>query len=235
MKRYAIIVGGGSGSRMGNDIPKQFLDLCGKPILMHTLEAFAKSTLQPEIILVLKKDSQAYWQELVAHHHFDIGHTLVDGGQSRYHSVKNALKAIQAKEKDLKEIVIAIHDGVRPLVSREIIVATYQKAEEVGAVVTAMPSKDSIREIIDEEGSNKAVDRSKFYLVQTPQAFLGDIVSLAYNLEYTPTFTDDASVVESFGHPIHILHGDAQNLKITFKEDLVIAEAILTLRNSKNT
>lgn len=233
MKKYAIIVGGGAGSRMGHSTPKQFLELGGKPILMHTMEAFARSPSQPKIILVLKKDSEPYWLELIAHYGFSVEHQLVEGGESRFHSVKNALETIKAQEQDLENVLVSIHDGVRPFVSDVLIEETYKAAMEFGAVVTATTSRDSLREMVERGGINRAVDRTKFYLVQTPQTFLGQVIFRAYDLDYSPAFTDDASVVECFGHPIHIVNGDTQNIKITFIEDLAISEAILSLKISK--
>lgn len=229
MKKYAIIVAGGSGTRMEQSIPKQFLELKGKPILMHTIEAFANSGDHPEILLVLSKAAQGYWKGLLEKHALMAAHpVLIEGGASRFHSVKNALEHI-VQRADEGEVLIAVHDGVRPLVSTKLINDTYRSAMELGAVVATMPSKDSLREVLA-DASSRAVDRARFFCVQTPQTFRGSILLKAYEQAGDPNFTDDASVVESFGYRVHMVRGDTQNIKITFPEDLAIAEAILGYR-----
>ena len=217
---YTIIVAGGSGKRMGSDLPKQFVDLNGKPILMHTIVAFANNIYQPKIILVIAKEDEVIWNNLVKIHQFDTPHQTVFGGKERFHSVQNALKIINEKN-----AIIAIHDAVRPLVSQQTISSCFKAAKTHGNAIAAVPAKDSVRRQINQ--ASEALVRSEIYLVQTPQAFQFLQISQAYLQEFKDTFTDDASVVEKAGYPIHIEKGDDFNLKITFKEDLVFAEAIL--------
>jgi 2-C-methyl-D-erythritol 4-phosphate cytidylyltransferase len=219
MKYCAIIVGGGSGSRMQQQKPKQFLELNGKPILMHTLEAFYHSTLQPEIFLVLNVHAHVLWEDLCKQYHFTIPHTLIKGGEERFHSVKNGLKAIKG------DAIVAIHDAVRPLVSSELITKSYQQAEELGNAVVGIPAKDSVRQL--KTNGSEALDRNSIYLMQTPQTFKLAQLKKAYEQEFRNDFTDDASVVERAGFKIHLLKGEAQNIKITFPEDLIYAETIL--------
>lgn len=221
---YAIIVAGGSGKRMQTDIPKQFILLNGSPILMHTLKAYHQNTYQPKIILVLAKADEKLWQRLLIEYNFTIPHQIVFGGEERFHSVKNALTIIEDEN-----AVIAIHDAVRPLVSQTTISNCFQKALANGNAVAAIPSKDSVRKQTNNQST--ALLRSEIYLVQTPQTFSYPQLNKAYEQNFSPLFTDDASVVEKAGFPIHLEKGDDFNFKITFKEDLIIAEAIL---NSKN-
>jgi len=225
LKYYVIIVGGGSGSRMQSDIPKQFMHLDGKPILMHTIEAFYNSDLKPEIILVLNIDFHTYWEGLCKDQDFNIPHKLVKGGLQRFNSVKNGINSIKGKS------VIAIHDAVRPLASNELITASFLLAEERGNAVAAIRSKDSIRQ---HSGSlNKALNRDEIYLVQTPQTFTSEILSKAYNQDFRNEFTDDASVVERMGITINIIEGDSKNIKITFPEDIHLAEFYLSQKKNR--
>ncbi len=219
MKRYAILVGGGSGSRMQQDIPKQFLLLDGKPVLMHTLEAFYQSEPRPEIVVVLNVDFHEYWEKLCKTHQFSIPHTLVKAGQERFFSVKNGLKLVKGKA------LVAIHDAVRPIIKKEKIEQAFSYAEVHGNAVLAIPSKDSVR-LSDYKG-NKAVAREFVYLIQTPQIFTSNMLKKAYQQEFRTSFTDDASVVEHAGMAINMLEGDPKNIKITYPEDLVLAEIFL--------
>ena len=168
MKKYIIIVAGGSGSRMGSVTPKQFLELLGLPILMHTLKKFQQSIVGGEIILVLPEKEQNTWQSLCEKHHFDIPHQIVNGGESRFHSVQNALKKITDKS------IVAIHDGVRPLVSKTVIKNCIESAEKFGATIPTLPMQDSIRKISD--NGNQIADRNQFVLVQTPQCFQSEVI-----------------------------------------------------------
>lgn len=220
-KFYAIIVAGGSGTRMQAAVPKQFLLLAGKPVLMHTIEAFSSSTANPAIILVLPADYHSYWKDLCTKHNFKVPHQLITGGETRFHSVKNGLDLIP----DTYDAVIAVHDAVRPLISREIIENTYQYAAEHGNAVTAVKSRDSVR-LMEGENSRSLV-RDDVYLVQTPQTFQSAQIKNAYKQAYDTKFTDDASVVEETGAKINLFEGSHQNIKITFPEDIAIAEAIL--------
>lgn len=224
-KNYAIIVAGGTGTRMQAAVPKQFLLLAGKPVLLHTIEAFHSSTANPVIILVLPVNYHTYWKELCAEHQFKVPHQLITGGETRFHSVKNGIDLITDTD-----AVIAVHDAVRPLISRKIIENTYQYAAEHGNAVTAVKSRDSVRLV--EAGVSLSLVREDVYLVQTPQTFQSAQIKRAYEQVYDPKFTDDASVVEETGVKINLFEGSHQNIKITFPEDIAIAEAILRKVNS---
>lgn len=226
-KNYVIIVGGGSGSRMGSSIPKQFMILNGLPILMHTIKAFQQADLELKILLVLNEKNSTIWHQLCTDYDFNIPYTLINGGSTRFGSVKNALDYLRKAEANLEEACIAVHDGVRPLISKQTINKAFVVARVKGAVCTALPSKDSVRLLSDEVGTSSSLDRGKVYLVQTPQVFKAPILLKAYEQANGERFNDDASVVEYSGHPIHLIPGDARNIKITFKEDMVIAEAYL--------
>lgn len=219
MKYYAIIVGGGSGSRMQSEIPKQFMMLKGRPVLMHTIEAFYNSDLNPEIIVVLNMDFHPYWEKLCEEFKFLVPHQLAKAGEQRFHSVKNGLKLVKETS------VVAIHDAVRPLVSPEIIKASFEQAVKLGTAITAVKSRDSVRQ---SNGTRTVhLKREDIYLVQTPQTFKSDILKKAYLQDYRNEFTDDASVVERSGVEIHLVEGDNRNLKITFPEDIFLAELYL--------
>jgi 2-C-methyl-D-erythritol 4-phosphate cytidylyltransferase len=220
---YAIIVAGGSGSRMNSDIPKQFLELNGNPVLMHTIQAFYQSQHQPKIILVLASGDLERWQKLKKQYNFNIPHEIVAGGAERFHSVKNGLSLIQEKD-----AVVAIHDAVRPLVSQDTITNCFKTAIEKGNAVASVPSKDSVRKLTD--GNSAALNRNEIYLVQTPQVFQLEQLNTAYQQNFDSFFTDDASVVEKAGYKINLEKGDEFNFKITFKEDLKLAETILNMR-----
>lgn len=217
---YAIIVAGGSGTRMGSTIPKQFISANGLPLLMHTLLAFYNSASKPQLILALHADFHDFWKQLCNTHNFNIQHTLVKGGETRFHSVKAAFDTISDTN-----CVIAVHDAVRPLISSVLIDKAYQQATEKGNAIVAVKSRDSVRMIKDD--TSLSLRRDDIYLVQTPQIFQYGQLKAAYLQEYTDTFTDDASVVESAGFAIHLVEGDHQNIKITFPEDIAIAELIL--------
>ena len=224
-KNYAIIVAGGSGTRMNSVIPKQFLLLNGLPVLMHTLIAFHNSQSNPQLILVLQSDYHTYWQDLCEKHNFLITHQLVNGGESRFHSVKNGLDAIIDEE-----AIIAIHDAVRPLILPSIIDHSYSFAQKHGSAIVSVKSSDSIRQI---QGSHSvSLLRDSIYLIQTPQTFQSAQLKKAYGQAYDTRFTDDASVVESAGMPINLVDGSYENIKITFPEDIAIAEAILNKKPS---
>jgi 2-C-methyl-D-erythritol 4-phosphate cytidylyltransferase len=219
---YAIIVAGGSGSRMHSEIPKQFIKLNGTPIIMHTVKAFFQNKTNPNIILVLAKADVELWGKLILHHQFDIPHQVVFGGKERFHSVQNGLKVIENKN-----AVIAIHDAVRPLVSQNTITNCFLNATKNGNAIAAITSKDSVRSLSN--GKSKALTRSEIFLVQTPQTFIYHQLNAAYNQEFESFFTDDSSVVEKAGFQINLEKGDDFNFKITFKEDLILAEALLKI------
>lgn len=227
MKAYVIIVAGGKGLRMGGDLPKQFIPLAGKPLLMHTVEKFGDWNPTAEIILVLPLDHQAYWKMLCQEIGCRAQHRIITGGETRFHSVQNGLKAIADEVKGYEEeTLIAVHDGVRPFVSHDVITACFEQAKKSGAVVPAIPSIDSLRKV-EEDGRNCQVDRSSFYAVHTPQVFRADLLLRAYSQPYSPLYTDDASVVEAIGTPISLVPSNRENIKITTPFDLVIAKALL--------
>lgn len=223
MKTVAIIVAGGSGTRFGAELPKQFLELGGKPILMRSIEAFANSGNCPvDVIVTLPSDQMDLWQRLCNRHGFSVPHRVVPGGETRWHSVKHALDSMG----DVNEVdVIAVHDGVRPMVTADVICRTIEAARRDGAAVPVVALNDSVRQVVGE--ASHALDRSTLRAVQTPQAFDARLLLDAYSLPYQPTFTDDASVVEQLGHPITLVEGDPHNLKITRPMDLALAEYLL--------
>ena len=221
MEKYVIIVAGGKGLRMGSDIPKQFLAIKGKPILMHTMECFYEYNSQIRIILVLPEIQVAYWNQLCQQYNFSLPYQLVFGGETRYHSVSNGLSAISEKE-----ALVAVHDGVRPFVSLKTIADTFVEAEKNGSAVPVIDCVDSVREIQSSTGDSFAKDRSSLKLVQTPQTFRISILRRAYSLPYTPLFTDDASVVEALGEKIYLTEGNRENIKVTTSFDLKIAEVL---------
>ena len=216
MKKVALIVAGGKGERMNADIPKQFLLLNGNPILMHTLKQFSHFE---EIVLVLPHSQFEYWQELCDTYNFSKQHTLVAGGITRFHSVKNGL------EKIADNTIVAIHDGVRPLISTTLIDSLVAETKSGIGVIPIVPVKDSIRKV---EGENSVhVDRSNLFKVQTPQCFLSADIQKAYTQDFSDTFTDDASVFEANGGKINTLLGEEKNLKITTEKDLKIASILI--------
>nr|MBC7613161.1 2-C-methyl-D-erythritol 4-phosphate cytidylyltransferase [Pseudopedobacter sp.] len=217
---YAIIVAGGKGKRMHHDLPKQFIPINGLPILMHSINAFHQNEFKPEIILVLAEVDLKVWQNLINQYQFDIPHQIAFGGAERFHSVKNGFSKI-----DVQNSIIAIHDAVRPLVSQKTISNCFKTALTKGNAIAAIPSKDSLRSLKD--GLSVSLNRSETYLVQTPQTFQYSQLKKAYEQEFSINFTDDASVVEKAGFPILLEAGDQFNFKITFPEDLIIAEILL--------
>lgn len=218
-----IIVAGGSGTRMQTSVPKQFILLAGDPILMHTIRQFYAYNPAIEIVVVLPEKEIQTWAALCKKHSFNIKHTVVAGGATRFQSVKNGLAAVKNSG------VIAVHDGVRPFVPVSGIAEAFKVAQEKGNAVTAVALKDSIRKLTGE--TNEAVDRSLFRLIQTPQCFRADLLRKAYQFEEETSFTDDASVVEKTGEKINLVAGSYQNIKITTPEDLLWAEILL----NKNT
>jgi 2-C-methyl-D-erythritol 4-phosphate cytidylyltransferase len=219
VKKYAIIVAGGNGRRMDAAVPKQFMLLSGKPVLMHTIRRFFEADPGTEVIIVLPANETGTWKELCVQHSFDIPHHVAKGGETRFQSVKNALEWV--KEKSL----IAVHDGARPFVSIDLITRSFSEAEQYGNAVPVIPLNESIRSIAN--AGNKIADRDSFVMVQTPQCFSSEILVDAYRADYRNEFTDDASVVESLGQSIHLIEGERENIKITFPVDFTIGEAIL--------
>ncbi len=221
MKRYAIIVAGGKGLRMGHDTPKQFLVVAGRPVLAHTLACFHRFDPEMDIILVLPAEQQAYWQELCQRYNISIPHRIASGGETRFHSVRNGLSLVDT------DGIVAIHDGVRPLVSPEVIAQCFATAEEKGGAIPTLPSTDSLRQLLP-DGTSQAVNRAEFVAVQTPQTFQVKEIKLAYEQPYRDTFTDDASVYEAAGYSPMLVEGNRENLKITLPADLLLAEILLT-------
>ncbi|GGG88798.1 2-C-methyl-D-erythritol 4-phosphate cytidylyltransferase [Parapedobacter pyrenivorans] len=224
---YVIIVAGGMGVRMGSDTPKQFLLLSGLPVMMHTINAFYRSSSSPHIVVVIPSSLHNHWSALCEAHHFGVPHTIAYGGQSRFESVKSGLDTIKSMSADLKQSLIAVHDAARPLISPELIDGTYNQAALTGAAALAIKSTDSIRLRSKNGLKNNAYPRELVYLMQTPQTFNGAILSEAYEQPDDKTYTDDASVVEKKGYPIVLIDGDTLNIKITFPGDLRIAEMLL--------
>ncbi|RCH56375.1 2-C-methyl-D-erythritol 4-phosphate cytidylyltransferase [Mucilaginibacter hurinus] len=224
-KTKAIIVAGGTGTRMQTAVPKQFLLINNRPVLFYTIEAFYQSTYKPEILLVLHADFHDYWKSLCVEHNFNIPHHLIAGGETRFHSVKNALDTITETDS-----VVAVHDAVRPLTDKNIIDESYRHAAEHGNAVTAVKSRDSVRQVRD--GLSTALVRDDIYLVQTPQTFVATQLHQAYEQPFDNAFTDDASVVEKAGFKINLTKGDYTNLKITFPEDMAIAQMLLNKKPS---
>lgn len=218
MKDYVIIVAGGQGLRMGGDIPKQFLPIGGRPVLMRTMERFAEYSEDLQIILVLPREQQEYWFELCEKYLFGVEHWIVAGGETRFHSVQNGLAQIP----DDAEGVVGVHDGVRPFASVEVIARCYDEARRSKAVVPVVPVVESLRHI-----SEGAKTRADYRLVQTPQVFDIQLLKRAYRQPFNESFTDDASVVESLGHSITMVEGNRENIKITTPFDLRIAETLV--------
>lgn len=219
--RLAIIVAGGQGLRMGAELPKQFIPLCGRPILMHTLERFMKMDL---LVLVLPKGHISYWQNLCDEYNFRLPHRVVEGGETRFHSVQAALAVLDEYEDGL----VAIHDGVRPLVSLDVIERVYCAAAESGAALPTVEVVDSLRRI-EASGHTRAVVRSEYLSVQTPQAFALERLRRAYALPYDTAFTDDASVYEAAKQgELQLIDGNIENIKITSPKDLILAEYYLS-------
>lgn len=220
MKKFALIVAGGSGSRMGNAVPKQFMEINSRPILMHTIDVFLRYDPEIEIVLVLPKNEIRTWEEICTKHGFRAKVTVTSGGENRFFSVRNGLELIDANS------IVFIHDGVRPLVSVQTINNCYETAVEHGNAVPVVPVSESIRMVAGK--SNRAVDRNQFVLVQTPQTFKTGLIQKAYKQASSSSFTDDASVLEAAGETIHLVAGNRENIKITFPEDLTMASTFLT-------
>lgn len=219
LNKYAIIVAGGSGARMGGSTPKQFLTINGLPILMHTIRTFSLVKNLHTIIAVLPHSEHLRWQQLCEQHSFGIKHTLVNGGETRYHSVKNGLAAIYDNG------LVAIHDGVRPLVSVDLINRCFDHANTQGNAIPAVKPVESIR--LGSACDSKTGNRDEYWLVQTPQVFTIEQIKPLYKNSWQPQFTDDASVAENYGIKISLIEGERQNIKITTPFDLTLAETLL--------
>lgn len=219
MSSFSIIItAGGIGSRMGESVPKQFIELRNKPILMHTLEVFYKYEPAAQLIITLPEEWKQHWTDLLQKYACTIPHQLISGGTTRYHSIKNALDSCTGE-------YVAIHDGVRPFVSQETLKRCFSEVLLKEQVIPVIYSKESLRQIFDD--TSRAVNREEFCIVQTPQCFKKESLIKAYNLPYHASITDDASLVEEAGYQIHLVEGNEENIKITTRIDLKFAECIL--------
>ena len=235
-KKYVVIMAAGSGTRMGAQLPKQFLELDGKVILRRTIEVFQEACPDVSVITVLPKQYLDYWKDYCYKNNFICPQVLVPGGITRFHSVKNALKKVPAGA------LVAVHDGVRPLVSVQMVRDMFEKAESMPALIPVIPCVDTMKVLekkVWSDGSEtlsaiagQAVDRSVLYGAQTPQIFHSELLKDAYNQAFDTAFTDDASVVEKHGKSLSFVIGERLNIKITTSEDLILAEAVLRVRNS---
>lgn len=223
MKKYIIIVAGGKGLRMGTDLPKQFMLLAGRPVLMHTLDNFHTCLPDACIILVLPLAHQEYWRGLCRDFSFDVPHIIADGGETRFHSVRNGLAMV---DYDVDSLV-AVHDGVRPFVSHDVIKRCFNLAAQGKAVVPVTDVIETLRRIEDVNGNSVTVPRNSYKLVQTPQVFPVSMLKKAYEQEFIPDFTDDASVVESMGYQVTLAEGNRENIKLTTPFDIMIAEKLV--------
>ena len=220
MRKYAVIVAGGAGSRMGSTIPKQFLLLHNKPVLYYTLKVFLEAYEDMQIILVLPEDYTDLGREIIDAF-FDYSRIqITNGGETRFHSVKNGLQLVE------QDAIVFVHDAVRCLVSVDLIRRCYENALEVGSAVPAVRSRDSVRLLNEEENDNEVLERSKVALVQTPQTFHSRILLPAFEIDYKERFTDEATVVEAFGLKISLVEGEEENIKITRPFDMLMAEQL---------
>lgn len=220
MKKYVIVVAGGKGLRMGGEIPKQFIPVKGKPVLMRTLETFYACDPNIELIVVLPVEQRSYWEHLCAEYGFTLPYRIAAGGETRFHSVKNGLALVE------EDGVVGVHDGVRPFVSAEVIANCYAQAATLQAVVPVTDVVETVRHLLPEGGS-ETVSRNDYKLVQTPQVFTVELLKRAYAQDYKPFFTDDASVVEALGQPVHLVSGNRENIKLTTPFDLKVAESLI--------
>ncbi|MBR6672862.1 MAG: 2-C-methyl-D-erythritol 4-phosphate cytidylyltransferase [Alistipes sp.] len=220
-----IIVAGGSGRRMGSSLPKQFMLLSNEPILARSINRIHEALPKAEIVVVLPEAHVAMWQNLAAR--FDVAaHKIALGGSERFHSVKNGIAALSDEVS-----IIAVHDGVRPLASKKLIIKLILEAEKCDAVIPAIAPPDSYR--IVEDNASRIIDRSKLRIIQTPQVFNADALRKAYEQEFSPAFTDDASVAEAAGYAITLCEGERENIKITTPADIIIAEAIINAEDEE--
>ena len=243
LKKYAIIVAGGKGLRMGGDLPKQFIPVEGRPVLMRTLDTFHACDPSIQLILVLPPDHQPYWQELCREYGFRVPHRIADGGATRFHSVQSGLALVGEAD-----ALVAVHDGVRPFVSHEVIGRCYAEAEAHGAVVPVVAVVETVRQLVSEDSEageprhpeaivncqssivnsrSVTVPRDAYRLVQTPQTFRAPLLRRAYEQPFCEAFTDDASVVEALGHAVHLVEGNRENIKLTTPFDLIVARALV--------
>ncbi|MBO7539163.1 MAG: 2-C-methyl-D-erythritol 4-phosphate cytidylyltransferase [Prevotella sp.] len=233
---YIIIVAGGKGLRMGSDIPKQFLPIGGKPVLVRTIERFREYSDELQIILVLPEAQQDYWRQLCKQYHFQVQYQLANGGETRFHSVQNGLALIP----DDAQGVVGVHDGVRPFPSINVISDCYETARTAKAVIPVIPVVETVRKLDLTkcqtlcEVESITVPRGDYRLVQTPQTFDIQLLKAANRQSYNDGFTDDASVVESYGHAITLVEGNRENIKITTPYDMLVAEALIDKYSALN-
>ncbi|MDR3251176.1 MAG: 2-C-methyl-D-erythritol 4-phosphate cytidylyltransferase [Tannerella sp.] len=220
MKRSVIIVAGGKGARMGGDLPKQFLPLNGKPVLMHTLDVFYRWDSSAGILLVIPEEHESYWSMLCREIGCKIPHRIIYGGETRFHSVQNAIRELDG------DCIAAVHDGVRPFVGCDVISACFAIAEEYGAAIPVVAMTESVRMI--DGGQSRPLDRNRICTVQTPQVFRAELLRQAYGRSYDAQFTDDASLVEAAGYAVRLVDGNRENIKITTPMDLRYAEIMMT-------
>lgn len=225
MQQYVLIVAGGKSERIPSSVPKQFVELCGKPLLMHTMEAFLNDATIPEFIIVLPQEKIPEWKILCQLHHFQIKHQLAEGGPKRFHSVKSGLRLVP------ENVLVAIHDAARPFVSKATIQRCFEMAARKGNSVPVIPFTESVREVSGV--SSKVVDRQPLRIVQTPQVFNSTQIKKAYKQNFSEEFTDDATVLEKAGFQINLVEGNPENLKITFPADLQLAELLLSTKTKK--
>lgn len=221
-RKYAVIVAGGKGTRMGSAVPKQFLPFLGKPLLCHAIEAFAQAIPGIQLILVLPKEELDSAQTVLRSYLSNIKVTTVAGGETRFNSVQNGLKMIN------NDGIVFVHDGVRPLVSQQLIMTCYEQAMEKGSAVPFIPANESMR--IMEGDRSRPLDREKLVIIQTPQTFKTDIILPAFRQEFNAMFTDEATVVEASGASVNLIPGARDNIKITTPEDMMVAEVLLKAR-----
>jgi 2-C-methyl-D-erythritol 4-phosphate cytidylyltransferase len=219
MKKYTVFVAGGSGSRMKSAIPKQFMLLAGKPVVMHTIQLFNDYDSAVNLILVLPEAQIMEWEKLCKTYNFNLPHQVIAGGETRFHSVQKGLSLVDG------EGLVAVHDGVRPLVSKATISTIFSTAETKGNAVPCIQLNDSIRKVSGDK--NEAVLRSDYRLIQTPQCFKISILKKAFEQNYSDSFTDCASVLEAAGGKINLVEGNPENIKITTPYDLIVAESFL--------
>ncbi len=219
-ERYVIIPAGGTGSRMGGDIPKQMLELCGVPVLRRTLDLFLDLPFEVHVIISINMTVKSMWVDYCRKEGLMLRYVLVSGGMTRFHSVRKTMKYLP------DGALVAVHDAVRPLLRKEDIIRLYEEGEQYPAVVPVLPVTDTMR-VLAPHGDSSMVDRSQYRLVQTPQVFHSEVLKRAYDTAFSPDFTDDASVVEKSGVPLHLTAGSRFNLKLTTPEDMTLAEAVL--------
>ena len=225
-KKYAIIMAAGSGTRMGADMPKQFIELCGKAVLQRTIEVFREACPDIKVVTVLPEAHMDYWKSYCLKHSFTCPQILVKGGITRFHSVRNALERVP------DGVLVAVHDGVRPLISQSLVRKMFEMAENVNGLIPVVPCVDTMRVLrnngeVLEPVPGAVADRSILYGVQTPQIFQSEILQEAYSQAYDTSFTDDASVVEKYGKNLSFVIGERFNIKLTTPDDLKIARALI--------